>query len=256
MPQALLDGTPESRIAAMAALVARAAPPSRVELEALRDCLADQRKPVQRRAAETFAALSARGVQVEYLLRNVLTVRDLRARWGAAYALSLLQRLQFEALPTLFEVVALDDGDLRWAASELIKQLAAVDRERVVAALLVAARDPGPQRKMALYCLRDLGVAESSDIALAALTDPHLETRLAAVALLAKVHRDPSSAARRIAALVDDADPRMQRVAAATLGNLGISLPEVLAALDRAEASSDDSLRRAAARSRALLERS
>jgi hypothetical protein len=255
MSQALLDGTPESRIAAMAELVARAAPPSRVELEALRDCLADQRKPVQRRAAETFAALSARGVQVEYLLRNVLTVRDLRARWGAAYALSLLQRLQFEALPTLFEVVALDDGDLRWAASELIKQLAAVDRERVVAALLVARAIP-VQRKMALYCLRDLGVAESSDIALAALTDPHLETRLAAVALLAKVHRDPSSAARRIAALVDDADPRMQRVAAATLGNLGISLPEVLAALDRAEASSDDSLRRAAARSRARLGRS
>ena len=255
MSRALLDGTPESRIAAMAALVARAAPPSRDELEALRDCLGDQRKPVQRRAAEAFAALSARGVHVEYLLRNVLDVRDLRARWGAAYALSLLQRLRFEALPTLFEVMALDDGDLRWAASELIKQLAAADGERVVAALLLAARDPGPQRKMALYCLRDLGVAESSDIALAALTDPHLDTRLAAVALLAKVHRDPSSAARRIAALVDDADPRMQRVAAATLGNLGVALPEVLAALDRAEASSDDSLRRAAARSRALLDR-
>jgi hypothetical protein len=169
--------------------------------------------------------------------------------------LSLLRRLPFDALPTLLEVVGLDDGDLRWAASELIKQLAAVDRERVVAALLVAARDPAAQRKMALYCLRDLGVAEASDIALDALADPHRETRLAAVALLAKVHPDTSAAARRIAALVDDADPHMQRVAAATLGSLGVSLPEVRAALDRAEASGDDSLRRAARRSRALLDR-
>ena len=256
MSQAMLTGTPESRIAAMAALVARAAPPSRVELEALRDCLADQRKLVQRRAAEALAALAGRGLEVEPMLRAALTAHDLRARWGAAYALSLLQRLPFEALPTLLEVVGVDDGDLRWAASELIKQLAAVDRERVVAALLATARDPGAQRKMALYCLRDLGVAESSDIALSALTDAHLETRLAAVALLAKVHRDPSTAARRIAALVDDADPRMQRVAAATLGSLGACLPEVLAALDRAEASADGSLRRAAARSRALLSRS
>ena len=43
---------------------------------------------------------------------------------------------------------------------------------------------------MALYCLRDLEVVEAADVALAAVADEHIETRLAALALLAKVHPD------------------------------------------------------------------
>ena len=161
----------------------------------------------------------------------------------------MICRLPLEALPVLLDVMGLDDGDLRWAAAELVKQLAAADRDAVCAHLLAAARDPGPKRKMALYCLRDLDVVEASDIAVAALADEHVDTRLAALALLAKVSRDHAAAARRIAELIADADPRMQRAAAGTLGRLGVRDDHVVRALRRAEASADPSLRRAATRS-------
>lgn len=253
MSHALLNGAAETRAAAITALAERAEAPSPDELDALRDCLGDTRKLVQRRAAEAFGILAPRGVDVESRLRAALDAADVRLRWGAAYALALIERLPLEALPALLDVMGFDDGDLRWAAADLVKQLAAADRGAVSAHLLTAARTPGPKRKMALYCLRDLDVAEASEIALSALADEQLETRLAALALLAKVHPAPAAAARRIAALIDDADPRMRRAAAGTLGSLGIRADSVIAALHRAAASEDSSLSRAATRSLRLL---
>ncbi len=253
MPHALLDGPPDARVAAIAALADGVAAPDAADLDALRACLGDARKLVQRRAAEAFAALAGRGVEVGDRLRAALGAPDLRLRWGAAYALSLVGPLPLEALPTLLDVMGLDDGDLRWAAADLVKQLAATDRGSVVARLLAAAREPGAQRKMALYSLRDLRVVEAFDVALDALAGEHVETRLAALAVISKVHPDPAVAARWIAGLIDDSDPRIQRAAAGTLGGLGVRSEEVVGALRRAEMSDDASLRRAAARSRGLL---
>ena len=194
---------------------ARPAAPDAAELTALCECLDDPHKLVQRRAAEAFAALARRGVPVEPHLRVALAARrSCAVRWGAVYALSLIGPLPRAALPTLLEVIGLDDGDLRWAAADLLEQLAARERPAVVAGLLGRGGRPGPQRKMALYCLRDLGVAEAFDAALAALADAHVETRLAALAVVAAVHPDPIVAAERIAALIDDGDPRLQRAAA------------------------------------------
>lgn len=249
MPRPLLDGPPEARATAMAALVGGDTAPGAAELNALRDCLGDAHKLVQRRAAEAFAALAGRGVGVGERLRAALDARDIRLRWGAAYALSLIGPLPLDALPTLLDVMALDDGDLRWAAAELVKRLAATDRAAVVQRLLAAAAEPAAQRKMALYCLRDLAVGEAFGVALDAVKGGHIETRLAALAVIAAVHPDPAAAARRMAMLVEDPDPRMQRAAAGTLGGLGVSFEEVVDALRRAEASDDPSLRRAAARS-------
>lgn len=253
MSESLLNGPAEVRVAAITALAGRADAPSPDELDALRACLGDVRKLVQRRAAEAFQALTARGVDVESHLRAALDAADIRLRWGAAYALALIRRLPPEALPVLLEVMGLDDGDLRWAAADLLKQLAAADRGVVSAHLLAAARISGPNRKMALYCLRDLDVVEASDVALVALADEQIETRLAALALLAKVHPDPAVAASRIVVLIDDADPRMQRAAAGTLGSLGVHTDDVIAALRRVRTSTDSSLRRAATRSLRLL---
>jgi HEAT repeats len=249
----LLDGSAENRAAAITALAGRAEAPSPDELDALRDCLGEASKLLQRRAAEAFRALAARGVNVESRLRAALEAADLRLRWGAAYALALIRRLPLEALPALLEVMGLEDGDLRWAAADLVKQLAAAHGGAVNAHLLAAARKPGASRKMALYCLRDLDVVEASDVALAALADERGETRLAALALLARVYPDRAAAASRIAELIDDADPRMQRAAAGTLGSLGIRNDHVIAALRRVRASEDSSLRRAATRSLRLL---
>ena len=249
----LLDGSPAARAVALTAVAERDAAPDRAELAALDACLADPHKLVQRRAAETFAALARRGVEVEAALRAALAAPELRRRWGAVYALSLIGPLPPAALPTLLDVLGVDDGDLRWAAGDLIKQLAARERSSVVAALLAVARAAAPPRKMALYCLRDLGVAEAVDAALSALADGPIETRLAALSLLSAVHPDPAVAAQRIAALIDDGDPRMQRAAAATLGGLGVRTDAVMSALRRASSSDDSSLRRAAAHSLRML---
>jgi HEAT repeat protein len=254
MPSPLLDGAPADRVAAMAALLQRAPGPEETEIDALCVCLGDASKLVQRRSAEALAALATRGIPIAPRLRDALGADDPRRRWGAAYALALIDALPLDALPLLIDVLGSDDGDLRWAAADLVKRLATDDRAAVVAGLLAAAAVPGPRRKMALYSLRDLEVPQAFDAALAALADPHLETRLAALAVLARIHPDPLAAAHRVASLIDDADPRMQRAAAGTLGGLAIRSPDVLEALRRAEQSSDPSVRRAAARSLRLLE--
>src|SRR5262245_21909032 len=101
MSDALLAGSPESRLKAIAALGASDEKPGPAELAALRDCLADPHKLIQRRAAETFAVLSRRGIDVRNLLLAALRQGDLSLRWGAAYALSLIRALTREALPTL-----------------------------------------------------------------------------------------------------------------------------------------------------------
>jgi hypothetical protein len=249
MSRSLLDGSSDTRAAAIAALATRAAAPNAAELDALRECLGDAAKLVQRRAAEAFGALAARGVEVEDWLRAALDAGDLRQRWGAAYAWSLVGGLPADALPTLLAVMGADDGDLRWAAADLVKLLAHTAHAAVVARLLEAAGAPGTQRKMALYCLRDLMIVEGWDVALQALADEHIEARLAALSLMASVHPNATVAAQRIAALIDDRDPRMQRAAAGTLGKLAVRSDEVVAALRRAEASDDPSLRRAASQS-------
>jgi hypothetical protein len=244
----LLDGSAHERAAALAELAA-CDDPERSALDALDECLCDASKLVQRRAAESFAALVRRGLVGEERLRAKVSSGERRARWGAVYALSLIDRLTIDTLPILLEVMGSDDGDLRWAAADLAKRLAAVDRDVVATALTDAARVGGAARKMALYCLRDLAVAAATDVAVDALDDPAIETRLAALAFLAAVHADAAVAAQRIAALVADADPRMQRAAAGTLGGLGIGDASVADALRRARSSSDPSLSRAALRS-------
>src|SRR5262245_41317743 len=138
MANPLLAGTPEERAAAIAALSERPTLPSDEELDALRDCLGDARKLVQRRAAEAFAALAGRGVAVEDRIRAALAAGDLSLRWGAAYALAVMRRLPLDALPTLLDVMALDDGDLRWAAADLLKRLAESERTAVIPPLLAA----------------------------------------------------------------------------------------------------------------------
>jgi HEAT repeat protein len=253
MDAPLLDGSPHARAAAIAALARREAPPSNAELDALTLCLAERSKLVQRRTAEAFAVLAARGIDVGRWLHPALAAVDMHRRWGAVYALSLVGPLPVAAVPTLVEIIGTPDGDLRWAAADLLKGIAARQRAAVVAALIDAACVPGPRRKMALYCLRDLDVGEAVDVADAALADPATDVRLAALAAVAALDPDRPRVAARIAALVDDADPRMQRAAAGTLGGLGVRSAPVLDALSRAEASDDPSLRRAAIQSKLRL---
>src|SRR5262249_54723362 len=159
------------------------------------------------------------------------------ARWGAAYALCAATGPRREALDTLFETLAIDDGDLRWAALDLVIRMAERDRAAIVERLIeVAETGAAAARKRALYGLRGLEAGERRAVAAAenALAGSDIELRLAALSAYARLSSDPSAAASRVASLVADGDERMRRAAAATLGAFGVRSPEVLSVLRKA----------------------
>ena len=249
----------EDRVAAIAELGHGDA--GTAELEALALCLGHHHKLVQRRAAEAFAGLDRRGTPVRAVLAAALRSTAARQRWGAAYALALLGAPPRDTLPVLLETLGEDDGDLRWAAArivvrmrdepELVRMLAELAVRGGSKRLIVsAARGRGPQRKMALYCIRDLGApsTDAEGVAAAALGDPDVGVRLAALSTLPAVAVDRVTASRRLLSLLEDPDGGVRRAAAVALGELGTNSEEVVAALRAAAASEDASLKRAAER--------
>lgn len=237
------------RLKAMQELVARAAAPTPAELGALRHCLGDHRKEVQRPAAETFASLAARAPEAMAGLREALEAEDWRLRWGAAFALSLAGPLPVSAISALMDALAADDGDIRWAAAERLKDVAVREPGAALPELLRLAESGSvQQQKMILYCLRDLEVGAGVEVAERGLQSSSAGVRLAALSALARLSPSPATAERIVVLLKDD-DERVQRAAAAVLGSIGVALPTVLSALDEASQSPDPSLRRAAERS-------
>lgn len=218
-------------------------------LDALRDCLGDGRKLVQRCAAECCARLGERDARVEGLLRRSLADDSPRLRWGAAYALAQMGSFPDEALDVLLEELGTADRDLRWAAVDLMTRAAGERRGAVIGRLTQACgSESAGTRKMAAYCLRDIGTEseEAFRCVTELLSDPNREVRLAALAAIARLAADARMAARLLLPKLADADARVRRAAAATLGRVGDRSPRVLAALQRARASGDPSLRRAA----------
>ena len=223
-------------------------------LEALAACLGDARKIIQRRAAETFAALGAQGTSVRDVLLRTLESDVTRQRWGAAYALSLLGDAPPVTLPTLLEALGSDDGDVRWAAGNILARLRG-DTTLVDALQQLLGTGNPAQRKMAAYCLRDLDARSPAvERALfAALHDPDTYVRLAVISAIGRLAIDRVTAAHGLVELLADPNASVHRVAAAVLGLLGERSDAVHAALTRASQSADASLARAAERSLRML---
>ena len=242
------------RLAAMADVIQPGGCADADTLEALAACLGDARKIIQRRAAETFAALGAQGTSVRDVLFHTLESDVMKQRWGAAYALSLLGDAPTVTLPTLLEALGSDDGDVRWAAGNILTRLRG--DTALVNALQQLLRTGNPaQRKMAAYCLRDLD-ARSPGVEralFAALHDPDTYVRLAVVSAIGRLAIDRATAAQGLIELLADPDASLRRVAAAVLGLLGERSDAVRAALKTASQSADASLARAAERSLRLL---
>jgi len=251
--EALRSAAVADRLAAIAALTAQgSADPE--ELAALVECLAHPAKAVARRAAEACGVLSRRGVGVRDVLLRHLTAPDMRRRWGAAFALSMLGEPPPESAAALLEALGCDDGDIRWAAADILRRLQG--RPDLLDRLCALLREGNAaQRKMAAYCLRDLDARRDvvAPALSAALDDSEPAVRLAAMSALARLCVDRAAAARRIALRLSDVDAGVQRAAAATLGQLGERSEPVLAALRAAAGSSDTSLQRAANRSLRIL---
>ena len=242
----------EERVAAIAELRAQERAGG-AELVALADCLGHADKAVQRPAAEAFAALGERGVDVQDVLLAALASPVAGRRWAAAFALARLHAPADLLLPVLLETLGVDDGDLRWAAATIVVGLA--DRARVFEGLRhLLPSGNAAQRKMALYCLRDLDqrAAEVDAAIVRCLADEDRDVQLAAIASLARLATDRPAAAAHLIRALAATDPGVGRAAAAGLGALGERSAAVLAALERARSGTDASLARAAAR--ALLQ--
>jgi len=242
----LLADDVETRLAAIDRL-GRTGARSPAALAALADLLGHARKPVQRRAAEAFAALARAGVAVRPWLERALGDASLRRRWGAAYTLSLLGAPPPACLPVLLETLADPDGDLRWAAAGIVLQMR--DDPALEPALVgLLGGSGGAGRKMALYCLRDLPASSSGARAAAtrALADPDVGVRLAAVATVAALAAGDAPGC--LVALLDDPDAGVRRATAAALARLAPHAPAVRDALERAAGRDDRALRRIALR--------
>lgn len=241
------------RLAAMADVVAEGNADAETR-DALAACLGDARKIIQRRAAESFAALGARDVEVTEVLVQTLQSDLPRQRWGAAYALSLLGVSPPVALPVLLEALASEDGDIRWAAGNIVARMRG-DSAVVGALRRLLTTGNAAQRKMAAYCLRDLDdrTPETEQALQAALHDSDTNVRLAAISCIARLAIDRAAAAQCLVDLLADPDARVRRVCAAVLGPFDERSATVLAALRAATKTADVSLRRAAERSLRLL---
>jgi HEAT repeat protein len=218
------------------------------EIEAAFRALSDPRKAVQRPAAERLADAAAADGAVRARLLEEVRAQDARRRWGAGYALALLDPMAVEAVPVLLEALGSPDGDLRWASARLLTR---ADRRPpgLGDALATLAAGSSPlQRKMALYCLRDIGTAVPVDrvLLVRALGDAEASVRLAAMAAVAVLLPTTGDTADLLTPLIDDPDLGVQRTAAATLGRLGVRTDAVVTRLSRARGSADRTLARVA----------
>lgn len=242
---ALNDTDDEARLAAIAEIAENTAALSDDSLDALLRCLGANRKIIQRRAAETLAGLAKRDTRIVEKVRDALGGTDSRMRWGAAYALGLIDdALDLSAMPTLVEVLASSDGDVRWAAAELVVRLGKENHNAVGKQLLALAQDGNLNaRKMALYCLRDVG-GPREDLLNAVETccaEHHSLVKMAALSLLSRMENAGERAATlAIRLLENDSDEGVRRCAAVALGHIGDRSTRVIEALTRAAGSDHD----------------
>ncbi len=220
-------------------------------LDALLQCLGAQRKIIQRRAAEALAGLAQHDSRIVEKLRAMFSNEDARARWGAVYALGLVNldsaldgALDLRAMPVLVEALSSGDGDIRWAAAELVVRLGVKNPDPVRIQLMTLARDGNLNaRKMALYCLRDIG-GNSPDllaIAEACCSDPNNILKMAALSLISRIAAtDPGASGLALRMLESDPDAGVRRCAAVALGHIGHRSDAVIEALRHAASNDED----------------
>jgi HEAT repeat protein len=225
-------------------------------VEALIENLSSPSKTVQRYAADALAAAGAVNLAVAARLIDLLDGPQPRARWVAAYALSLIDgALDLRACAPLLEAFANPDGDVRWAALELIVKLGrrypGPIRDRLLA--IQNCTDPN-SRKMSLYALRDLGLRDPVVMAAVCAACAHADSqvRLAALSFI-RAAGGGAAVDAVLTCLESDPEAGVRRAAAFALGYLGDHSQRVLGALHRANAADDAALRKAASQTLARL---
>ncbi len=247
------------RIAALNGLTRQAQPLHGDVLEALLENLGSEIKAVQRHAAGAIAVAAARDPAILARLFMLLENSRIQTRWGAAYALGLIDgALDLRAVPSLLEALANPDGDVRWAALDLLVRLGRQHPGAIRDGLLaLQGHDDANSRKMSLYALRNLRLCDSGILAAvrAASEAADSHVRLAALSFLRELGGAASESVDVVlGCLSSDPDHGVRRAAAGTLGYLKDRSERVLTALrEAADAPHDASLQKAARQTLAKL---
>lgn len=231
--------------------------PGQTDVGALLADLEHEKKSVIRAAVNALVALEQASPQLQEILHRRLAEPDLRNPWAIAYVLAQSPQPSRTAIQALLDNLSHHDADVRWAIGLLLVRLAGHDEEIQRELLRLCAAGDAVQRRMAIYCLRDLKLqdASSTQVFSLALSDPDPLVRIAAVAGLRK--KTPLAVREKEALLelfLEDPDDRVRSVAAVTLAQLGAPSERFLLALNVAEGSENEQVRRAANAALSLLQ--
>jgi HEAT repeat protein len=214
-------------------------------------------KPVIRAAANALISLAETSVELRDRLHRRMGDPQVKNLWAVAYVLAHLPQPSRDVTQRLLESLGHHDPDIRWAIGLLLAHLANRDEEITRQLLRLCTAGNALQRRMAIYCLRDLGLqdAESTEAFFLALRDPDPLVRIAAAAgLKKKTHLDWHAKDTLLTVFLEDPDNRVRSVAAVTLAQVGEPSERFLQALNLAESSENEQIRRAANAALSLLE--
>lgn len=229
---------------------------SETQVGALISDLEHSEKRVIRAAVDALLSLAPRSPRLRDALHQRMGEPHVKNAWAIAYILAQLPQPSPEAIQRLLDGLGHQDADVRWAISLLLVRLVKNEPEILRRVLQLCATGNGLQRRMAIYCLRDLNLQDtaSAQVFSRALSDPDPLVRIAGAAgLKTTSHLDVREQDALLTVFLEDLDNRVRSVAAITLAQRGTPSEELLRALNRAESSESEQLKRAASAALALL---
>jgi HEAT repeat protein len=228
------------------------------EIAVIINALASPDKPTIRAAVDALIPLAKESPRLATKLAELLDEPQRASRWPVAYVLGNLPQPSERTVQVLLDTLDTNDSDIRWAVALLLVRLARKEQKIITRLLETTSAGTPAQRRMAVYCIRDLKLSDavSLRVLVNSLGDSDPTVRVAAITSF-KTRSDVGSNEEKalLRLLVEDPDGRVKNAAAITLAQLGATSEEFLAALERATASQDWQLRKAATSALALLQK-
>ncbi len=213
-------------------------------------------KSIIRAAVNNLIPLAKSSAELQATLRQKIGDPQVKNPWAIAYVLAHLPQPSRDVVRRLLDSLGHNDVDVRWAIGLLLVRLARTDEWTMRELSRRCTIGNALQRRMAVYCLRDLNVQDgtSTQVFLAALRDSDPRVRMAAIAGLRRGDLDVPAKDALLAVFLEDPDNRVKSVAVVTLAQIGAPSERFLRALNLAESSDDEPIRRAAKAALSLLE--
>ena len=206
-------------------------------------------KPTLRKLVDALIGMAADDAQITTTLIDLLNDPTRKNRWPIAYILASLPSPPQSSIQVLIETLDHRDPDIRWAVALILVRLAHTDRQVSKLLIQLASKGTANQRRMAIYSLRDVGLMdeESVQALLNSLRDPDPTVRVAAATSL-KMQPGLSENGKNelLLLFLKDEDLRVRNSAAVILAQLGSPSEKFLNELEKASASDNVQLKKAA----------